>query len=105
MYYTPILFRWQGCLFYLPRFFWIAMEEGKLNSMLEGLIAGKKKEEKSEDKKKIAEEEVADNVIQYIHMKEAGHLKYGLTFLVSQVNGVLYQLCLLGTFFNGLYTL
>ena len=76
------------------------MEEGKLNSMLEGLIAGKKKEEKNEDKKKIAEEEVADNVIQYIHMKEGGHLQYGLTFLVSQVKGLLYQLCLLGTFFK-----
>ena len=67
------------------------MEEGKLTTMLKGLKASKKKEEKSEDKKKNPEEDVADNIIEYIHMKEGGHLQYGLGFLASQVKDVPQQ--------------
>ena len=56
--------------------------------MLEGLKASAKKEDKNEDKKKNPVAEVADNVLEYIHMKEGGHFQYGMGFLASQVKDI-----------------
>ncbi len=78
------------------------MEEGKLEAILSGLgQAGKKtnehtngseanngigkKSERDEDKKQGPDESIAKNVVQYIEMKEAGHFRYGIAFLVAQV--------------------
>ena len=66
------------------------MEEGKLTSMLEGLKAGKKKEEKNEDKDTSPEGEVVNNILEYIHMKDGGHFRYGMGFLASQVKDALH---------------
>ena len=52
-FYTNYSIRFQGCLFYLPRIFWLVMEEDKLNSMIEGIKGGEKEAKKEEEKKNI----------------------------------------------------
>lgn len=64
------------------------MEEGKLNAILSGFDRDNfrfHKSERDKSKKQDPAESVAKNVVQYIQMKEAGHLRYGIAFLVSQV--------------------
>ena len=79
------------------------MEEGKLEAILSGFedlnfkrITQHKgfsktkhqlenKSERDESKKQDPAESLAKNVVQYIKMKEAGHLRYGIAFIVSQV--------------------
>ena len=62
--------------------------------MLAGLEEAEKKTEKEEEKKKAEnktekkedkKETVANNVITYLDLKEGGHRRYGVGFLVSQV--------------------
>ena len=81
--WIPYVLLLQGCLFYIPRFIWVVLEEGKLTAMLEGLASGNKKNDKDEDKKKKAHSETANNVVNYIHMTKGGHFQYGMGFLVA----------------------
>ena len=50
------------------------MEEGKLKAILSGVHKDNKN--------------VAQNIVQYIKLREAGHFRYGMAFLVSQVKYV-----------------
>ena len=84
------------------------MEEDKLNSMIEGIKGGEKEAKKEEEKKNITgvlkdlgvdvkndkedpekdekiNDKLAKGVIEYIWMKQGGHLKYGISFIAAQV--------------------
>ena len=68
-------------LFYLPRIFWTSMEEGKLTAMICGVKSAEKKEEIENDK----DGTIINNVLEYLHMKDAGHMQYGMCYVVAQV--------------------
>ena len=60
---------------------WEAFEEGKMSSISEGVRLGAMS---SQEKVR----NLANNVANYINMKEAGHLSYGLGYVTAQVNNI-----------------
>ena len=72
-------------MFYGPRLFWVYKEEGKLTTMIKGVLKANKKIEMDEDKKNENENACVNNVINYLHMKEGGHWQYGACYVLSQV--------------------
>ena len=68
-------------LFYLPRIFWTSMEEGKLTAMICGVKSAEKKEETENDN----DGTIINNVLNYLHMKNAGHMQYGVCYVAAQV--------------------
>ena len=62
------------------------MEEGKLTAMLCGVAEAEKKEEKAEDKD--SDNKIINNVLNYLHMKEAGHWQYGICYVAAQVRSM-----------------
>ena len=72
----------QGVLFYLPRLFWLKAEEGKMSKISDGIRAGTALSNLKDDKVK----NVADNVANYLNMREAGHKRYGLGYIFAHVS-------------------
>ena len=80
----------KGVMFYAPRLFWAHQEEGKLEQMIKGVRdANKKRSEMASEKRKEVERNCADNVINYLHMKEGGHWQYGMSYVIAQVRFIL----------------
>ena len=76
----------------MPRIIWMHLEEGKLTKIVEGVkTRAVTKKNNSEDGKTVATRQkedigtVANNVVQYINMEEAGHHIYGRGYLFCQV--------------------
>ena len=73
-------------IFYAPRLFWAYQEEGKLEQMIKGVRdANKKCSNMDSEKRKEVERNCADNVLNYLHMKEGGHWQYGVSYVIAQV--------------------
>ena len=74
----------QGAALYIPRLVWLSYEEGKIFAMVKGIKSGSMMK-KNDKEKNSALEAVANNVVDYLMMPEAGHFRYGMGYMFSQV--------------------
>ena len=72
----------------MPKILWISWEGGKLESMIKGIL-GKTELTMTKESYNQQVQKVATDVGTYIQMKEGGHNKYGLGYLMAQVSHVI----------------